>query len=78
MSDVVVHSDKLPTQPLSRSRADGAAPVEIDHERVERLGARVHRARLLLDAMDAEVRRDPEQLAFGRARCRRRGPGLAR
>jgi uncharacterized cofD-like protein len=36
VSDVLVHSEKLPTQLLSRYRAEGAAPVAIDREAIER------------------------------------------
>jgi hypothetical protein len=64
VSDVLVHSAGLPAQLLSRYRAEGAAPVQIDREAIERLGARVHRARLLPDAMDAEMRHDPDRLAL--------------
>jgi uncharacterized cofD-like protein len=64
VSDVLVHSARLPAQLLSRYRAEGAAPVEIDREAIERLGVRVHRARLLPDAMDAEMRHDPDRLAL--------------
>jgi uncharacterized cofD-like protein len=63
VSDVLVTSEGLPAQLLSRYCAEGAAPVEIDHERLERLGVRVHQARLLPDAMGAEVRHDPDRLA---------------
>jgi hypothetical protein len=64
VSDVLVHSEGLPAQLLSRYCAEGAAPVEIDHERIERLGVHVHQARLLPDAIDAEVRHDPDRLAL--------------
>jgi uncharacterized cofD-like protein len=64
VSDVLVHSEKLPTRLLSRYRAEGAAPVEIDREAIERLGVRIHQARLLPDTMDAEMRHDPDRLAL--------------
>jgi uncharacterized cofD-like protein len=64
VSDVLVHPEGLPAQLLSRYCAEGAAPVENDHERIERLGVRVHQTRLLPDAMDAEVRHDPARLAL--------------
>jgi len=64
VSDVLVDPERLPAQLLSRYCAEGAAPVEIDRERIERLGGRVHQARLLPDAMDAEVRHDPDRLAL--------------
>ncbi len=65
VSDVLVHSEALPTQLLSRYCAEGAAPVQIDRARIERLGVHVHQARLLPDAMHAEIRHDPERLALG-------------
>ncbi|MDP9294909.1 MAG: YvcK family protein [Actinomycetota bacterium] len=64
VSDVLMHSEGLPAPLLSRYCAEGAAPVEIDHERIERLGVRVNQAGLLPDAMDAEVRHDPGRFAF--------------
>jgi uncharacterized cofD-like protein len=64
VSDVLVHPNGLAAQLLSRYCAEGAAPVAIDHERIERLGVRVHQARLVPDAMDAEVRHDPDRLAL--------------
>ena len=64
VSDVLVRRERLPEQVLSRYCAEGAAPVQIDREGIERLGVRVHRARLLPDAMDAEMRHDPDRLAL--------------
>jgi uncharacterized cofD-like protein len=64
VTDVLVDSEELPTQLLSRYCAEGAAPVQIDRRSIERLGIRVHRARLLPDAIGAEVRHDPERLAL--------------
>ena len=64
VSDVLVCCERLPEQVLSRYCAEGAAPVQIDREEIERLGVRVHRARLLPDAMDAEMRHDPGRLAL--------------
>ena len=64
VTDVLVHSEGLPPQLLSRYCAEGAAPVQIDLGAIERLGVRVHQARLLPDAMDAEVRHDPDRLAL--------------
>jgi uncharacterized cofD-like protein len=64
VSDVLVHSGGLPAQLLSRYCAEGAGPVQIDPGAIERLGVRVHLARLLPDALDAEVRHDPERLAL--------------
>lgn len=64
VTDVLVHSDELPTQLLFRYCAEGAAPVQIDRAAIERLGVRVRRAPLLPDAMGAEMRHDPEKLAL--------------
>jgi uncharacterized cofD-like protein len=64
VSDVLVHSQGLPAQLLSRYCAEGAAPVEIDRGAIERLGIRLHGARLLPGAMGAEMRHDPDRLAL--------------
>lgn len=64
VSDVLVHSEELTPGLLSRYFAEGAAPVEIDHEAIERLGVRVHQAHLLPDTVDAEMRHDPDRLAL--------------
>jgi uncharacterized cofD-like protein len=64
VTDVLVHSEELPTQLLSRYCAEGAAPVQIDRGAIERLGVHVCRARLLPDAMGAEMRHDPKRLAL--------------
>ncbi|HEY6776879.1 MAG TPA: gluconeogenesis factor YvcK family protein [Thermoleophilaceae bacterium] len=64
LTDVLVHSEELPTQLLFRYWSEGAAPVQIDRGAIERLGVRVRRARLLPDAMGAEMRHDPERLAL--------------
>lgn len=64
VTDVLVHSEGLPPPLLSRYRAEGGAPVEIDREATRRLGVRVHRGSLLPDAMDAELRHDPDRLAL--------------
>jgi len=64
VTDVLVHSEELPAPLLSRYRAEGAAPVQIDRAAIERLGVRLRRARLLPDSMDGEMRHDPERLAL--------------
>jgi uncharacterized cofD-like protein len=64
VTDALVHSGGLPPRLLSRYVAEGAAPVQIDREAIERLGVRVRQARLLPDAMDAELRHDPDRLAL--------------
>ncbi len=44
-------------------RAEGAAPVEIDRERIEKLGVRLREADLLSEKAEAGVRHDPDRLA---------------
>jgi uncharacterized cofD-like protein len=63
ITDVLVHCETLPPGVLVRYQAEGGAPVAIDREPVERLGVRVHVARLLPDKIVAEVRHDPDRLA---------------
>ena len=76
VTDVLVHAESLPASVVSRYRAEGAEPVALDSERVERLGVRVHAARLLPDRIVAEVRHDPERLADAVLQIAQR-PGLA-
>jgi len=63
ITDVLVHAEPLPEWAVSRYRAEGAAPVEIDREEIERLGVRIREARLLSDAVSTEIRHDPTRLA---------------
>ncbi|HEY6776900.1 MAG TPA: gluconeogenesis factor YvcK family protein [Thermoleophilaceae bacterium] len=63
VTDVLVPSERLPHRALSRYRAEGATPVEIDREEIERLGIRVREARLLPKRMSVQVRHDPQRLA---------------
>ena len=63
VTDVLVPSERLPHGALSRYRAEGALPVEIDREEIERLGIRVWEARLLSERMSVQVRHDPDRLA---------------
>jgi uncharacterized cofD-like protein len=63
VTDVLVHCEKLPPGVLSRYRAEGGAPVEVDRAQIGRLGVRVHAAPLLPNEILAEVRHDPERLA---------------
>jgi uncharacterized cofD-like protein len=76
ITDVLVHSEKLPPGVMSRYGAEGATRVEIDHEQVERLGVRLGVARLLPDEIVAEVRHDPDRLARAVLQLARR-QGLA-
>jgi uncharacterized cofD-like protein len=63
VTDVLVHSEELPPQLLSRYCAEGASPVRIDREQIKRQRARVHDAALLPDKMDTAVRHDADRLA---------------
>ena len=63
VTDVPVHQERLPAPLVSRYRAEGAAPVEVDRGAIERLGVRVRTAPLLPDEIGSEARHDPERLA---------------
>jgi uncharacterized cofD-like protein len=63
VTDVLVHSGKLAKGWISRYRAQGAAPVEMDREEVEKLGVRLREAVLLAERAEAAVRHDPDRLA---------------
>jgi uncharacterized cofD-like protein len=63
VTDVLVPSDRLPQRAVSRYRAEGAMPVEIDRAEIERLGIRIREARLLPKRMSVHVRHDPQRLA---------------
>jgi uncharacterized cofD-like protein len=63
VTDVLVHSGELPGELVARYEAEGAAPVEVDREEVEKLGIRVREAHLLSEDIGAGVRHDPERLA---------------
>jgi uncharacterized cofD-like protein len=63
VTDVLVHSDKLPTHVLDRYLAEGSAPVHVDREQTERLGVRVHSAPLLVEDGDVDAKHDPFRLA---------------
>ncbi|WP_273846451.1 gluconeogenesis factor YvcK family protein [Rubrobacter calidifluminis] len=63
VTDVLVHSGKLPPDVLARYEAEGAHPVELDREEVEAMEVRVHEGELLADDFGAGVRHDPQKLA---------------
>ena len=63
VTDVLVPSERLRERALSRYRAEGAMPVEIDSAEIERRGIRIWEARLLPKRMSAQVRHDPDRLA---------------
>ncbi len=62
ISDVLVDDRELPAATVARYAAEGGAPVAFDRDAVQRLGVRVHAARLLPELDDAEVRHDPGRL----------------
>lgn len=63
ITDVLVDVTELPASVLARYRAEGADPVVVDAERVQQLGARLHRARLLPAEPREEIRHEPSLLA---------------
>ena len=64
VTDVLVHSGRLPDDIVERYRAEGAAPVAVDREEIRALGARVQEADLVYKAdVGAEVRHDAVRLA---------------
>jgi 2-phospho-L-lactate transferase/gluconeogenesis factor (CofD/UPF0052 family) len=62
-TDVLVHSGGLSEDLISRYRAEGASPVRVDREEIERLGVRLREADLLSERAESGVRHDPERLA---------------
>jgi uncharacterized cofD-like protein len=63
VTDVLIHRGRLPEELLARYAAEGAAPVEVDREEVEKLGVRLREAVLLGQDLGGEARHDPELLA---------------
>ena len=63
VTDVLAHSGGLPEGLIARYEAEGAAPVEVDRERLEGLGVRLREADLLSERAEAGVRHDPDRLA---------------
>jgi uncharacterized cofD-like protein len=63
VTDVLVHSERLPARALSRYREQGAMPVEIDREEIDRLEISVREARLISKGTSRQVRHDPDRLA---------------
>jgi hypothetical protein len=60
---VLVHSGRLAENLIARYEAEGASPVEVDREEIEKLGARLRQAHLLSERAEAGVRHDPDRLA---------------
>lgn len=63
VTDVLVHATELPEDTLLSYRSEGAAPVEVDRARVERLGVRLHEADIASPGDGRGVRHDPRRLA---------------
>jgi uncharacterized cofD-like protein len=63
VTDVLVNSVALPAPVAARYRDDGAAPVALDRDEVERMGVRIHSAPLLDETVTSTARHDPDSLA---------------
>jgi uncharacterized cofD-like protein len=63
VTDVLVNTGDLAESVVSCYRAEGASPVEVDREGIERLGVRLHGANLLSEEAESGVRHDPDRLA---------------
>jgi uncharacterized cofD-like protein len=63
VTDVLVHSGELPEGVIARYRTEGASPVEVDREEIEKLGVRLREADLLSERAEAGVRHDSDRLA---------------
>jgi uncharacterized cofD-like protein len=64
VTDVLVHSGKLPDEIVERYRTEGAAPVVVDREEIRALDVRLREADLVSKAdVGAEVRHDAVRLA---------------
>ncbi|MCA3749544.1 MAG: YvcK family protein, partial [Rubrobacter sp.] len=63
ITDVLVHRGRLPGEVLGRYAAEGAFPVAVDREELEREGVRVREADLLSGRWETGIRHDPRKLA---------------
>jgi uncharacterized cofD-like protein len=63
VTDVLVHSNRLPGEVVERYKAEGAAPVAIDREEIQALGVRVREAELISEDSSRGVRHDASRLA---------------
>jgi uncharacterized cofD-like protein len=63
VTDVLVHSGRLPEELIARYHAEGAAPVEVDRGEIRKLGVRLREAVLLSERTEVGVRHDPDRLA---------------
>jgi uncharacterized cofD-like protein len=63
VTDVLVHPGELSEGLIARYRAEGASPVEVDREEIEKLKVRLREADLLSEGTEVGVRHDPDRLA---------------
>ncbi len=63
VTDVLVHAGALSSESVAAYRTEGATPVQVDRDAVERLGVRLWERDLLAPARGTEVRHDPDRLA---------------
>jgi uncharacterized cofD-like protein len=63
VTDVLVHAGGLPEDLVARYEVEGAAPVKVDQEEIEKLEIRLREAILLSERAEAGVRHDPDRLA---------------
>lgn len=63
VTDVLVNSVAVPAPVAAAYRDDGAGPVALDREEVERMGVRVHAAPLLDETVSPAARHEPRRLA---------------
>lgn len=63
ITDVLVHSENLPSDILARYEAEESAPVAVDTEVLRKMGLRVRETDLLSKESSAGVRHDPSLLA---------------
>jgi len=63
VTNVLFHSGSLTEGVIARYHAEGASPVEVDREGIERLGVQLREADLLSETAEAGVRHDPDRLA---------------
>jgi uncharacterized cofD-like protein len=63
ITDVLVHSENLPSDILARYEAEESTPVAVDTEVLRKMGLRVRETDLLSKVSSAGVRHDPSLLA---------------
>jgi uncharacterized cofD-like protein len=63
LTDVLVHTGKLPDELVARYAAEGATPVFFDRDVVRSQGVRTWESELLSEDLGSGVRHDPDRLA---------------